>query len=162
MEQPKLFELSTPNDREVIIRRVFDAPCQLVFDAFTKPELLRRWYGGSGWRLEVCDIDLRVGGQWRFVLSLPEGRSIGQRGVYRAVVPPSRLVNTESWEDWDPGECLVTTEFVAQAAQTHLTSTIRFPSRDVRDIVLNGGLKTGTAASYEKLDQLLSAELPVR
>src|SRR6266850_5014347 len=104
MNDTGALQLTTPTEREVTITRAFDAPRGLVFDALTKPELLRRWYGPVGWSLVVCDIDLRVGGAFRLVSRRADGKDVGQRGVYREIVPPERLVNTEWWEDWNPGE----------------------------------------------------------
>src|SRR5882672_12261443 len=103
--------VTTPTDREVVLTRVFDAPRHLVFDAFTKPELLKRWFGPRGWSLVVCEVDLKVGGAWRFVLRSPEGRDMGMRGVYRELQPPSRSVHTETFDDF-PGESVVTTVLV--------------------------------------------------
>src|SRR5678816_3449404 len=105
----KALEISTLGDREVKLTRVFDAPRDLVFRALTQPELLKRWYGPKDWSLVVCDIDLKVGGAWHFVVRRPDGKEIGQLGVYQEIVEPTRIVNTENWEDWDAGECLVTT-----------------------------------------------------
>ena len=97
-------KISTPTDREVVVTRTFDAPRTLVFDAYTQPELLKRWYGAPGRSLVVCEIDLRVGGAYRF-LWRGEGKSdVGMRGVHREVARPERLVRTERWEDWDAGE----------------------------------------------------------
>jgi uncharacterized protein YndB with AHSA1/START domain len=76
-------QVTTPTDREIVLSRVFDAPRNLVFDAFTKPELLKRWFGPRGWQLMVCEVNLKVGGGWRFVLRSPDGRDMGMRGVYR-------------------------------------------------------------------------------
>jgi uncharacterized protein YndB with AHSA1/START domain len=148
--------ITTPTDREVVLTRVFDAPPHRVFDALTKPDLLKRWYGPSGWSLEVCDIDLKVGGRWRFVVRRPDGKAIGQKGVYREIVPAERIVNTESWEDWDPGECLVSTVLVEQGGLTVFTSTVLFPTREVRDTVLKSGLEGGSAETYNRLAELLA------
>src|SRR5215510_5092129 len=101
--------ITTPSDREVMLTRLFEAPASHVFDALTQPKWLRRWYGPAGWTLVVCEIDLRVGGAWHFVVRRPDGKKIGQLGVYYAFVFCDLLVNTESWEDWDAGETLVTT-----------------------------------------------------
>lgn len=147
--------VTTPSDCEVVLERQFAAPPALVFAALTQPELLRRWYGPDGWTLDVCDIDLAVGGRWRYVVRRPDGKAIGQYGVYREIVPGARIVNTESWEDWDPGECLVTTELVARDGGTAYVCTTRFPSRDVRDTVLKSGLERGAVQSYERLDATL-------
>jgi uncharacterized protein YndB with AHSA1/START domain len=147
--------ISTPTDREVMLSRDFDAPPSLVFDALTKPELLKRWYGPTGWTMEVCEIDLRVGGKWRFVSRNPNGKVIGQFGVYHEIERPLRLVNTESWEDWEAGETLVTNSLANENGRTKLTSTIRFPSREVRDVVLKSGLEHGAEAGYQKLAEVL-------
>ena len=95
MTNTETLQVTTPSERELVMTRVFDAPRNLVFDALTKPELIRRWYGPRGWSLAVCEIDLRVDGAWRFVSRRPDGKEIGQRGVYREIVRPERIVNTE-------------------------------------------------------------------
>jgi uncharacterized protein YndB with AHSA1/START domain len=151
--------VTTPTDCEVVLTRIFDAPRHMVFDALTRPELLKRWYGPDGWTLDVCEVDLKVGGRWRFVVRRPDGRVFGQRGVYREIVPGSRLVNSESWEDWDPGETLVTTVLVELGGRTTYTCTLLFPSRAVRDTVLKGGLGRGAAEGYDKLAGLLASLL---
>jgi uncharacterized protein YndB with AHSA1/START domain len=148
--------ISTPSDREIRMIRAFDATADLVFDALTKPELLRRWYAPTEWSLTSCEVDLRVGGKWRFELRRPDGRVVVQLGVYREISPPHRLVNSESWEDWDPGECLVTSELVERAGSTTLTSTILFPTPEARDVVLNGGLKDNASDNYDKLAAFLA------
>ena len=150
--------VTTPSDREVTLTRSFNAPCDLVFQALTQPDLLKRWYGPAGWSLIVCDIDLRVGGAWHFVVSRPDGKKIGQLGVYQEIDQPTRIVNTENWEDWDAGECLVTTVLTETDGRTTFQSTILFPSQEVRDIVVKAGLEHGAAESYAKLDELLVQE----
>lgn len=157
MKNVESLVVTTPNDRDVVVRRWFDAPRNLVFDALTRPELLRRWYGPVGWTLRTCEIDLRVGGHWRFVIHRPDGKAIGQKGEYREIVPGERLVNTESWEDWDAGETLVTTGLVESGGRTEFTSTMRFPSREVREIVLKNGLERGVREVYARLDQVLNS-----
>jgi uncharacterized protein YndB with AHSA1/START domain len=156
MSELEAVSIATRGDREVVLTRRFDAPARLVFDALTRPDLLRRWYGPEGWTLEVCDIDLRVGGKWRFVARRPDGKVFGQRGVYREIVPGARLVNTESWEDWDPGETLVTTVLAERGGRTTFTATMVFPSRDVRDTILKSGFEGGAKESYDKLAALLA------
>jgi uncharacterized protein YndB with AHSA1/START domain len=149
--------VTTPTERELVITRVFNAPRHLVFDALTKPELIRRWYGPVGWSMVVCEIDLRVDGAWRFVSRRPDGKQIGQRGVYREIVAPERLVNTESWEDWNPGELLVTTILVEHAGATTLTMTSLFPSQEVRDMLIKSGMTSGAAETYDKLAACLAS-----
>ena len=155
--QPSTLTITTPTDREVLLTRVFDAPATLVFDALTQPEWLKRWYGPTGWLLVVCDIDLRVGGAWHFVSRRPDGKQIGQLGVYREIVKPERIVNTEQWEDWDAGETLVTTVLTERGGKTRFQSTILFPSQEVRDTVLKAGLEHGAEDEYNRLAEALAA-----
>jgi uncharacterized protein YndB with AHSA1/START domain len=105
----------------------------------------------------VCEVDFRVGGAFRFVSRRENGKDVGQRGVYREIVPPERIVNTEWWEDWNPGECLVTTVLIEQGGKTTLTSTTLYPSQEVRDTILNSGLKPGASSLYDKLAELLAS-----
>lgn len=156
MKNTGTLQVTTPTDREVVLTRVFDAPRHLVFDAFSKPELLKRWFGPRGWSLVVCEVDLRVGGGFRFVLRGPEGRDMGMRGVYRAIVPPERSVHMESFDDY-PGESQVTSVFVEQDGTTTLTATVVYPSKEVRDAVIHSGMEDGAAESYDRLAELLAA-----
>src|SRR6266496_6848946 len=113
MKNTGTLKVTTPTDREIVLTRVFDAPRRRAFDVFTKPELLKRWFGPRGWSLVVCEVDLKVGGTFRFVLRGPNGRDMGMRGVYREIVPPERAVHTESFDDY-PGESLVTGVWIEQ------------------------------------------------
>jgi Uncharacterized conserved protein len=153
----KTLTITTPSDREVMLTREFDAPATIVFDALTKPEWLKRWYGPAGWTLVVCDIDLQVGGAWRFVVRQPAGKEIGQRGVYQEIDIPNRIVNTESWEDWDAGETLVTTVLTESDGKTIFQCAILFPSQEVRDTVVKAGLEHGAKEGYDKLAEVLAA-----
>lgn len=150
-------KISTPTDREVVVTRTFDAPRTLVFDAYTQPELLKRWYGAPGRSLVVCEIDLRVGGAYRFLWRGTGKSDVGMRGVHREVDRPERLVRTETWEDWDAGEILETTVLTERAGRTTLTSTGLYPSREVRDAVLKAGLENGTRETFGKLADLLTS-----
>jgi uncharacterized protein YndB with AHSA1/START domain len=147
--------VTTPTDREVVLTRVFDAPRHLVFDAFTKPELLKRWFGPHGWSLVICEVDLRVGGGFRFVLRGPDGRDMGMRGVYREIAPPDRSVHMESFDDF-PGESQVTTVLTELDGKTTLTATVLYASKEVRDAVIQSGMEHGAAESYDKLAELLA------
>jgi uncharacterized protein YndB with AHSA1/START domain len=151
-----LLEITTPSDREIAMTRVFDAPARLVFDAWTKPELIKRWLGvRAGWTMEVCEVDLKVGGKYRFVWRSPD-MTMGMGGVYREVVPPVRLVSTEKFDEaWYEGEALDTIVLVEQDGKTTVTTTVRFVSRDVRDAVIKSGMASGVAESYDKLQELL-------
>jgi uncharacterized protein YndB with AHSA1/START domain len=156
MKNTGTLKVITPTDREIVMTRVFDAPRHLVFDAFSKPELLKRWFGPRGWSLAVCDVDLKVGGGFRFVLSGPEEKQMGMRGVYREITPPERSVHVESFDDF-PGESIVTAELVEQRGKTTLTVTVLYPSKEIRDAVIGSGMEHGAAESYDKLADLLMA-----
>jgi len=127
----------------------------MVFDAFTKPELLKRWFGPLGWSLVVCEVDFKVGGAWRFVLRGPDGKEMGMRGVYREIVPPERTVHTESFDDYPDSVSVVTAVMTEQGGKTTLTATVLYPSKEVRDIVIQSGMEHGAAESYDKLAELL-------
>jgi uncharacterized protein YndB with AHSA1/START domain len=161
MKNTGTLKVTTPTDREIVLTRVFDAPRSMVWDSFSKPELLTRWFGPRGWSLVVCEVDLKVGGGFRFVLRGPDGRDMGMRGVYREIVPPERSVHMESFDDY-PGESQVTSVFVEQGGKTTLTATVLYPSKEVRDIVIQSGMEHGAAESYDKLAELLatSAVMP--
>jgi len=151
-----LLEITTPSDREIAMTRVFDAPARLVFDAWTKPELIKRWLGlRAGWTMEVCEVDLRVGGKYRFVWRGPD-MTMGMGGAYREIVPPVRLVSTEKFDEaWYDGEALDTIELVERDGKTTVTTTVRYASREVRDAVIKSGAASGVAESYDKLAELL-------
>ena len=156
MKNTGTLKVTTPSDCEIVLTRVFDAPRPLVFDAFCKPELLKRWFGPRGWSLAVCEVDLRVGGGFRFVLRGPDGKEMGMRGVYREIVPPERSVHMESFDDY-PGESQVTAVFAEQGGKTTLTATVLYPSQEIRDIVIKSGMEHGAAESYDKLAELLAS-----
>lgn len=150
--------VTLPDDTEIVLARTFDAPRTLVYAAFTRPELLRRWYGARGWRLVRCDMDLRVGKAWRYESRGPDGERMVQPGVFRVVESPERLVYTEVFDDQSyPGEALITRAFVAEPERTTVTATVRYPSRWIRDHVLRYPMARGVAESYERLDGVLEA-----
>jgi uncharacterized protein YndB with AHSA1/START domain len=154
-------KVTTPSDREVAMTRVFDAPRKLVYEAWTKPELVRRWLTGpDGWTMAVCEIDLKVGGTFRYVWKHErDGSVMGMRGVYREIVPPERLVGTEKFDDpWYQGEAVGTMTFVEQGGKTTLTQTVRYESKEVRDGVLKTGMESGVAASFDRLERVLEAQ----
>lgn len=153
--------VTTPTDREIAMTRVFDAPRRLVFDAYTKPELLKRWLGVfRGWSMAVCEVDLRVGGAYRYVWRGPGRADMGMRGVYREIVPFERIVCTESFDEpWYPGEALDTTVLVEQGGKTTMTTTVLYESKEIRDAVLKSPMEQGVAASYDKLAELLASTL---
>jgi len=145
-------------DREIVMTRAFDAPRQMVWDAYTRPELLRRWLGvRGGWTFAECEVDLRVGGAYRWVWRGPDGQLMGMGGVFREVSPPARLVATEKFDDpWYPGESVNTVTFVEEGGKTVMTTTMRYESRAARDGVLASPMEKGVAESYAMLDEVLT------
>jgi uncharacterized protein YndB with AHSA1/START domain len=150
-------KVATRDASEIVITRAFAAARSRVFDALTKPELLKHWYGPRGWSLAICEVDLKVGGALRFVVRRANGTEIGMRGVYREIVPPERFVHTQTFELEDfPGELLVTTELDERGGRTTLTSTVLYPSQQLRDGDV-GPTEHGATESYERLDEYLAS-----
>lgn len=153
-------QVTTPSDREIAMTRVFDAPRHLVFAALTKPELVQRWLlGPDGWSMPVCEIDLKVGGAYRYVWRRDkDGSEMGMGGVFREIAPPERLVATEKFEQpWYPGEALVTTILAEEDGRTTLTTTVLYDSREIRDGVLQSDMERGVKASYDRLAEVLAS-----
>ncbi len=153
------FKVSTPSDLEIQVTRDFDAPRQLVFDAFTKPDLVRRWLlGPPGWTMPVCEIDLREGGAYRYVWRKSGVSDMGMGGIFREVVPPGRLVATEKFDEaWYVGEALDTTVFEERGNITTVTITVLYESIEARDTASRSGMEHGMAAGYDRLEELLSS-----
>jgi uncharacterized protein YndB with AHSA1/START domain len=151
------FAVTTPSDQEIRLTRLFDAPRQLVFDAMTKPEHVKQWWGrlGEGYSVPVCEIDLRLGGAWRFVNRHPKGEA-AFHGEYREITPPSRLVFTEIFEEYPDVVSVVTTVLTEEAGKTRFTAMVRYPSLEVRDIVLSTGMARGAGISYDRLEDLVA------
>jgi len=150
------FKVTTPSDTDIQLTRLFDAPRHLVYEALTKPEHVRRWWGilDDKHSVPVCEIDLRVGGAWRFVGEGPEGRMPAFYGVYREIVPRERLVNTEFFELFPDAGSVVTTVLTEEGGKTRMTVTATYPSKDVRDMVLKTGMEHGAATSYDRLEEV--------
>jgi uncharacterized protein YndB with AHSA1/START domain len=150
------FKATTPSDREITLTRLFDAPRHLVFEAMTKPEHVKRWWGclDERYSVPVCEIDLRPGGAWRFVGRSPEGE-YAFYGVYREIAPPERLFFTEIFAPFPDVESIVTSEFTEEGGKTRLTVTALYPSLEVRDMVMNTGMAGGAAISYDRLEDLV-------
>jgi uncharacterized protein YndB with AHSA1/START domain len=160
MLNSETFKVTTPSDLEIAMTRVFSAPRRLVFDALTKPELVKQWLlGPEGWTMPICEIDLRVGGAYRYVWRHADGKEMGMGGVFREIVAPERIVHSERFEQpWYPGESLVTNVLVEHGGKTTLTLTSRFDSRETRDGVLKSGMEKGVTVSYDRLEQLLASQ----
>lgn len=158
-------KLTTRGDREIVMTRDFNAPRTLVFDAFTKPELLKQWLlGPPGWTMPVCEIDLRVGGAYRYVWrQTSDGREMGMGGVYREISAPERVVATEKFDEaWYPGESVGTLVLVEQGGKTTVTQTKLYQSREARDAVLKSGMEKGVTASYDRLDEILASQPQIK
>ena len=152
------FTVSTPSDREIRMTRLFNAPRELVFEAMTQPRHVTQWWGrlGEGYSVPVCEIDLRPGGQWRFVNRHPQGEA-AFHGEYREVTPPSRLVFTEIFEDFPDAVSVVASDFTEEDGKTRMTVTVSYPSPEVRDMVMASGMARGAAISYDRLEDLLAS-----
>lgn len=158
MKNSGTFHITVRGDREIVVTRAFDAPCRLVFEAYTKPELIKKWLlGPDGWSMPVCEIDLRAGGKYRYVWrNDSNGREMGMGGVYREVVPGERIVATEIFDEaWYPGEAVDTIVLAEQDGKTTLTQTIVYDSRATRDAVLKSPMQYGMAMSYDRLEKFL-------
>ena len=158
MNRAGTLQLATPTDREIVITRVFDAPREMLFEAHTKPELVKRWLNGApGWSLTVCEIDLRVGGAYRYVWRGPSGQDMGMGGTYREIVRPERLVATQLFDEEWTDEALGTLVFTEREGKTTLTNTLVYSSRETRDAVLKTPMDKGMANGYDQLEDLLAS-----
>jgi uncharacterized protein YndB with AHSA1/START domain len=155
----KALQVTTPSDREIAMTRVFNAPRRLVFDAWTKPELVKQWLlGPPGWTMPVCEIDLRVGGRYRFVWRGPDGAEMGMGGVHKEIVVPERIVNTQLFDqDWTGGETIGTLLLVEHDGKTTVTNSVLYSSKEARDNALKSGMADGVEMGYVRLDKLLAS-----
>ncbi len=159
MDDDGTLKIVAAGEREIVMTRALHAPAARVFDAFTRPELIRRWlHGLDGWTMPVCEVDLRVGGAYRYVWRRTDGSmEMAASGTYREIVAPTRLVATERFEPaWYSGEALLTLELTESDGRTLLTQTMRYDSRATRDAVLASPMESGVAASYDRLERLAS------
>jgi uncharacterized protein YndB with AHSA1/START domain len=149
------FQVSTPSDREIRMTRLFDAPRHLVFEAMSKPEHIRRWWGrlGDDYSVPVCEVDFRPGGAWRFVNRHPQGEAEFY-GKYREIDAPGRVVFTEFYAPFPDSGSVVTVELTEEQGKTRMTVTAEYPSLEVRDMVLGTGMAKGAAISYDQLEEV--------
>jgi uncharacterized protein YndB with AHSA1/START domain len=158
MPATKTLDVTLPSDREITMIRTFDAPRTLVFDAFTTPKLVQRWMlGPDGWTMPKCEIDLRVGGKWRYTWRNSEdGREFSMFGVFRDLARPERIVHTEIYsEDPNQTEAVETTTFRESGGRTTMTTTMLLPSKEVRDAIVATGMTEGAGKSYDRLAEIL-------
>ncbi|HRT52522.1 MAG TPA: SRPBCC domain-containing protein [Flavobacteriales bacterium] len=158
---PNKVKVAPHGDRAILITRSFNAPRELVFDALSKPPMVKKWLNGPpGWSMTTCMIDLRVGGKFRYAWRNQAGHGMGLSGVYKEVVRPERIVNTEVFEPaWYPGEALSTTVLTEKKGTTLMTITARYDSWKTRDEVLASPMEGGLEFSYQELDALLAKKI---
>ncbi len=152
-------QISTPSDREIAMSREFQAPRHLVWEAYTRPEHLQRWLGvHNGWTFPICEIDLRVGGAYRWVWRSRDGHEMGMGGVYREIVPNTLVVATERFDNpWYEGEAVDTVTFDEGGGITTLVMTVLYDTQAIRDAVLQSPMESGVAKGFDTLESLLPA-----
>ena len=150
------FQVATPSDRTITMTRLFDAPRELVWEAMSRPEHIKEWWGrlGEGYSVPVCEVDLRVGGKWRFVNRTPGHGDVAFSGVYREIAPPSRIVFTEIFEPFFDSPSVVTSVLTEENGKTRMSVTVEYPSQAVRDQVIDSGMARGAAISYDRLEEV--------
>jgi uncharacterized protein YndB with AHSA1/START domain len=159
MKPSGTLKVTLPSPREVRMEREFNAPRRLVWDCYTKPELIRRWGGGPpGWELTVCEMDTRVGGAWRRVMKGPNGEEMGFGGVIQEVVLHERIVSTEKFDQpWYEGDAVSTIELTESGGKTTLVMTVRYASQEIRDAVIKTGMSGGVEAGFDALAALVQS-----
>ena len=156
------FKVSSPSDREIRMTRLFDAPVDLVFEAMSKPEHIRRWWGalGEGYSVPVCEVDVRVGGKWRFVNRTPTGEMVEFYGEYREIVPNERIVSTEVYEGFpqpnpDVEEGSVNTVTLTEVdGRTILRTLVQHSCQEHRDAHINSGMEGGMQTTFDALEEV--------
>ena len=150
-------KVTLPSDTQILIVREFDAPKQLVYEAWTRPELVRRWWSGERGEMTVAEIDLRVGGRWRYAMVASEGFEVAFHGEYREIVPNERLVSTEAYEgipDADEHASLNTLTLTETDGRTTLTVLVEHPNQEGRDMHINSGMEGGMQEAMDRLEQV--------
>jgi uncharacterized protein YndB with AHSA1/START domain len=156
---PEPLTITTPGDRDIVVVRRFDAPRELVWLCFSKPELMRRWYGLPDWKMTVCEMDFRVGGKFRFVTVSPEGYELGSKGVYTEIVTPERIAQTEFYDDdWTQGGSTNVVVFTEAGGRTTATMTITYSSAEARAAAAASPMATGMEIGFKRLDTLLAEQ----
>jgi uncharacterized protein YndB with AHSA1/START domain len=147
--------VTLPTDEQILITREFDAPRRLVYKAWTTPELVMRWWAGRRGKMTLAEIDLRVGGMWRYVMTSTAGDEVAFHGEYREIVPDERIVTTEVYEAMDDGDPpLNVVTFAETDGRTTLSLLVQTSSKDVRDAIVNSGMEVGMQEQMELLEQI--------
>jgi uncharacterized protein YndB with AHSA1/START domain len=147
-------KVTLPTDEQILITREFDAPRELVYQAYTTPELVKRWWHANRGEMTVAEIDLRVGGAWRFVMVTPDGMEVGFHGAYREIVPNERIVSTEVYEGFPDGEALDTLTLTEVDGRTTLTILVEHSSKEHRDMHIASGMEAGMQDALDLLEQV--------
>jgi uncharacterized protein YndB with AHSA1/START domain len=154
-------KVTLPADDQILITREFDAPADLVYKAWTTPDIVRQWWAGRRGEMQVVDIDLRVGGTWRYVMLAHGEFEVAFHGEYREIVPNERIVTTEVYEGAPPApegeDVLNVITFTEVDGRTLLELLVKAPSKEVRDVIVNSGMETGLQEQMEILDELLQS-----
>jgi uncharacterized protein YndB with AHSA1/START domain len=146
--------VTLPGDRQILITREFDAPRHLVFKAYTTPELVRRWWHANRGEMTLCEIDLRVGGTWRYVMTARGGFEVGFHGEYREIVPDERIVSTEVFEGMPEAAALGTVTFSEADGRTTLSILVEHSCREHRDAHINSGMEDGLQDALARLEEV--------
>ena len=146
--------VTLPSDTQILITREFNAPRRLVYKAWTTPELIKRWWSGEQGEVTLADVDLRVGGMWRYVMVAEGGFEVGFHGEYREIVPNERIICTEVYEGMPEGEAVNTHTFTETDGRTTLTVLVQHTSQEHRDAHINSGMEVGMQEAYDRLEQV--------
>ena len=146
--------VTLPTDEQILITREFDAPKHLVYEAWTTPELVKRWWHACRGEATIAEIDLRVGGRWRYVMVTEGGMEVGFHGEYREIVPNERIVSTEVYEGYPEGEALNTLTLTETGGRTTLTILVQHSSKEHRDAHIDSGMEAGMQDAMDLLEQV--------
>jgi uncharacterized protein YndB with AHSA1/START domain len=146
--------VTLPSDTEILITRELDAPKHLVYKAWTTPELIKRWWAGDRGEVTIAEVDLRVGGKWRYVMTAHGEFEVAFHGVYREIVPNERIVHTEVFEAMPEGEAVSIVTFAEKDGRTTLTLLMQMASKEIRDVVISSGMEGGVQEQMVKLEQI--------
>jgi uncharacterized protein YndB with AHSA1/START domain len=147
-------KVTLPTDEQILITREFDAPKHLVYKAWTTPELVKRWWSGHRGEMTLAEIDLRVGGMWRYVMVATGGFEVAFHGEYREIEPDERIVTTEVYEAMPEGEALNVVTFTEVDGRTTLDLLVETPSKEVRDAIIDSGMEVGMQEQMDLLEQI--------
>jgi uncharacterized protein YndB with AHSA1/START domain len=149
--------VTTPTDTEILITREFEAPRHLVYKAWTTPELIKRWWSGDRGEMTIAEVDLRVGGKWRFVMMAHGEFEVAFHGEYREIIPNERIVSTEVYEAMPDGQALNVVTFAEAGGRTVLTLLMQLATKEERDAVISSGMEGGVHEQMDHLEQVAAS-----